>query len=258
VHKHFLNQRPTHEGISKVSKETNFQNQHVVITGGSSGIGRALARDLAARGARLTLVGRDRGKLEVAATELNGMAKIACVDVTDEVAVASLFAGIDHLDHLVTAAAGTARGTVVELEVAKARELFESKYWGQYHCAKYAAPKLATTGSMVLFSGWISRKPMPGVSTLAAVDAAIEALGRTLALEIAPKRVNVVTPGMIDTPLWGARLTSEQQREHFSKVGASLPVGRAGTAEDVAHAVRFLLENGFTTGAVIDVDGGQR
>jgi NAD(P)-dependent dehydrogenase (short-subunit alcohol dehydrogenase family) len=109
-----------------------------------------------------------------------------------------------------------------------------------------------------LFSGWVSRKPMAGTSTLASIDAAIEALGRTLALEIAPRRANVVMPGAIDTPLWGARLTPEQQREHFARIGQSLPVGRAGTALDVAHAVRFLLENGFTTGAVVDVDGGQR
>jgi NAD(P)-dependent dehydrogenase (short-subunit alcohol dehydrogenase family) len=238
--------------------EQNFRGQHVVITGGSSGIGLTLAEDLVQRGARVTLVGRDPAKLDAAARRLGSSASTAQVDVTDEQAVAAFFAAIDSLDHLVTAAAGTARGTVVELDVAKARALFESKYWGQYHCAKYAAPKLAATGSMVLFSGWISRKPMAGVSTLAAVDAAIEALGRTLALEIAPRRVNVITPGMIDTPLWSARLTPEQQRAHFAKMAETLPVGRAGTAADVAHAVRFLLENGFTTGAVIDIDGGQR
>jgi len=238
--------------------EQNFSNQHVVITGGSSGIGLRLAQDLAQRGARLTLVGRDADKLAQAAAQVSGPVQVASVDVTNEQAVASLFAGVDRLDHLVTAAAGTARGNVVDLDVATARALFESKYWGQYHCAKYAAPKLQTTGSMVLFSGWISRKPMAGASALAAVDAAIEALGRTLALEIAPCRVNVVTPGMIHTPLWDARLSPEQQQAHFAKVGQSLPVGRAGRAEDVAHAVRFLLENGFTTGAVLDVDGGQR
>lgn len=238
--------------------EQNFANQHVVITGGSGGIGLQLAQDLAARGARLTLLGRDADKLQRAAEQVQGTVQVASLDVADERAVAECFARLGKLDHLITAAAGTIRGTVVELEVAKARELFESKYWGQYHCAKYAAPLMSATGSMVLFSGWISRKPMAGVSTLAAVDAAIEALGRTLALEIAPRRVNVITPGMIDTPLWGARLTPEQQKAHFEKVGASLPVGRAGTAQDVAHAVRFLMENGFTTGAVIDVDGGQR
>lgn len=238
--------------------EQNFAHQHVVITGGSSGIGLQLAQDLAARGARLTLLGRNLDKLQQAAQQVDGPVQVSSVDVTDEPAVARFFEQAGPLDHLVTAAAGTVRGTVVELETARARELFESKYWGQYHCAKHAAPRLAASGSIVLFSGWISRKPMAGVSTLAAVDAAIEALGRTLAMEIAPRRVNVITPGMIDTPLWAARLKPEQQRAHFEKIAATLPVGRAGNAQDVAHAVRFLLENGFTTGAVIDVDGGQR
>lgn len=238
--------------------EQNFANQHVVITGGSSGIGLCLAQDLARRGARLTLLGRDLAKLEQAAAQVEGPVQVASLDVTDEAAVASFFANLGPLDHLVTAAAGTVRGTVVELEVSKARALFESKYWGQYLCAKYAAPRLAARGSIVMFSGWISRKPMAGVSTLAAVDAAIEALGRTLALELAPRRVNVITPGMIDTPLWSARLSAEEQRTHFERIGQALPVGRAGTPQGVAHAVRFLLENGFTTGAVLDVDGGQR
>lgn len=239
--------------------EQNFLGQNIIITGGSGGIGLALGRHLLARGAgKVVLTGRDRDKLARAAESLGPRAETATFDVTNEDQVAGFFSRQTHIDHLVTAAAGTARGLVTELEVAKARALFESKYWGQYLCCKYGAPKLAPRGSIVLFSGWISRKPMAGVSTLAAVDAAIEALGRTLALEIAPRRVNTVVPGMIDTPLWAARLSPEEQRAHFDRIGANLPVGRAGHAEDIAHACRFLMENGFTTGAVLDVDGGQR
>ncbi|MFY7906390.1 MAG: SDR family NAD(P)-dependent oxidoreductase, partial [Burkholderiaceae bacterium] len=122
----------------------------MVITGGTSGIGLCLAHHLAERGARLTLIGRDQAKLEQAAAQVQGPVRVASVDVTQEQAVAEFFEGLDHLDHLVTAAAGTVRGTVAELEVAQARALFESKYWGQYHCAKYAAPKLNAHGSMVL------------------------------------------------------------------------------------------------------------
>jgi NAD(P)-dependent dehydrogenase (short-subunit alcohol dehydrogenase family) len=241
--------------------ESNFAGQRIVITGGSGGIGIALTRDLVARGGQVVLVGRDRERLAAASRAVGpypaGAVEMSAFDVADEAAVEAFFVSQPPLDHLVTGAAGTVRGTLIELEVAKARALFESKYWGQYLCAKYAAPRLKPTGSMVLFSGWISRKPIAGVSTLAAVDAAIEALGRTLAIELAPRRVNVVTPGMIDTPLWSARLSPDEQKAHFARIAQSLPVGRAGTAEDVAHAVRFLLENGFTTGAVIDVDGGQ-
>jgi len=239
--------------------EQSFTGQAIVITGGAGGIGMTLARDLLQRGvSRIVLTGRDGDKLARAAESLGSRVETAVFDVTDEAQVAAFFALQPIIDHLVTAAAGTVRGLVTELDVAKARALFESKYWGQYLCCKYGAPRLAERGSIVLFSGWISRKPMAGVSTLAAVDAAIEALGRTLALEISPRRVNTVVPGMIDTPLWAARLSQGEQKAHFQKVGAGLPVGRAGLAEDVAHACRFLMENGFTTGATLDVDGGQR
>lgn len=158
----------------------------------------------------------------------------------------------------VTAAAGTLRGRLVDLETASARSLFESKFWGQHHCAKYAATRLAQAGSITLLSGWISRKPMPGLGTLAAIDGAIEALVRVLAIELAPVRVNAVVPGQIDTPLWRARLTPDEQAAYFADLGNKLLVGRAGRAEDVADAIIFLMLNGFTTGSILDVDGGQQ
>ena len=235
-----------------------FSGQRVIITGGSSGIGLATARAVVTRGGSVVLTGRDRQKLINSASEFGSSAETHVLDVTDESAVAAFFEQIGLFDHLITAAAGTARGKVIELDTKIARGLFESKYWGQYHCVKYGVPHMSLSGSITLFSGWISRKPAVGVSTLAAVDAAIEALARTLALELAPIRVNAITPGMIDTPLWSARLTPEQQREHFETIGKNLPVGRAGTAEDIAHALIFLMENGFTTGSTLDIDGGQR
>lgn len=239
--------------------ERTFDRQHIVITGGSGGIGLALVGDLLARGAgKVVLTGRGTNKLAHAAKSLGSRVETAAFDVTSEDQVARFFSGQPVVDHLVTAAAGTARGSVPELEVAKAGALFESKHWSQYLCRKYGAPRLAERGSSVLFLGWISRKPIAGVSTLAAIDAAIDALGRTLALEIAPCRVNPVVPSMINTPLWAACLSQGEQMAHFQIVGAGLPVGRAGLAKDVAHACCFLMENGFTTGATLDVDGGQR
>lgn len=236
----------------------SFDGQKVVITGGSSGIGLAIAKSVVARNGQVILIGRNQDKLVQSAAELGNLATTYVLDVTEEKSVEKLFQALGSFDHLVTAAAGTVRGKVTELDTTLARSMFESKYWGQYHCVKYGAPNMRSSGSIVLFSGWISRKPAVGVSTLAAVDAAIEALARTLALELTPIRVNAITPGMIDTPLWGTRLTPEQQREHFDNIAKSLPVGRAGTANDVAHAVMFLLENRFTTGSVLDIDGGQR
>jgi NAD(P)-dependent dehydrogenase (short-subunit alcohol dehydrogenase family) len=189
---------------------------------------------------------------------LGSAASTIQLDVTDEDAVKTAFAGIDRIDHLVTAAAGTLRGRLVDLDTRQARQLFEVKYWGQHHSIKYAAPRMVPRGSVVLFSGWISRKPAAEMSTLAAIDGAIEALARTLALELAPVLVNAITPGQIDTPLWRSRLSETDARAHFDRVAHGHPVGRVGTADDVAQAILFLMANGFMSGAVLDIDGGWR
>jgi NAD(P)-dependent dehydrogenase (short-subunit alcohol dehydrogenase family) len=203
-------------------------------------------------------MGRTSERLTAARKALGSAASTVQVDVTDEDALKTAFANIDRIDHLVTAAAGTLRGRVVDLDARHARQLFESKFWGQHHCLKYAAPRMAADGSVVLFSGWVSRKPAVEMSTLAAINSAIEALARTMALELAPVRVNAITPGQIDTPLWRSRLSEAEVRAHFDRVASALPVGRVGTADDVAHAVLFLMTNGFMTGAVLDIDGGWR
>jgi NAD(P)-dependent dehydrogenase (short-subunit alcohol dehydrogenase family) len=236
----------------------SLQGRTVVITGGSSGIGLATACEVVALGGRVILAGRSADKLERACQALGTAACAVQLDVTDERAVEEAFRKIERIDHLVTAAAGSLRGRQADLDTALARELFESKFWGQHHCVKYATPRMALDGSMVLFSGWVSRKPAIDMSTLAAVDGAIEALGRTLALELAPIRVNTVTPGQIDTPLWRNRLSESAAQAYLDKVALSHPVGRAGTAEDVASAILFLMRNGFMSGAVLDIDGGWR
>jgi NAD(P)-dependent dehydrogenase (short-subunit alcohol dehydrogenase family) len=237
----------------------NLDGKTIAITGGSSGIGLETA--LAAREAgagHIVLMARSPDRLAEAAAALGTDVRTITLDVTDERAVARAFDEIGPLDHLVTAAAGTYRGRITETDTTPARALFESKYWGQHHCLKHAGPRMRPGGSITLFSGWISRKPMVSTGTLAAIDAAIEALGRVAALELAPTRVNVVVPGMIDTPLWAARLDDAGRKQHFERVGAALPVGRAGTGRDVAQAILFLMTNGFVTGTVLDVDGGQR
>lgn len=236
----------------------NLRGQMVVITGGSSGIGLAAARMAVARGASVVLMGRALEKLERARDELGPAASAIQIDVTDEAMVRDRFARLERVDHLITAAAGSLRGRIVDLDTQRARALFEGKFWGQHHCVKYAAPRMSPGGSITLFSGWVSRKPALEMSTLAAVDGAIEALARNLALELAPIRVNAITPGQIDTPLWRGRLSETEAKAYFDRVAQSHPVGRAGTADDVAQAVLFLMQNGFMSGAVLDIDGGWR
>ena len=235
-----------------------FGGRTVVITGGASGIGLATARMIVDRGGRVILMGRSLGRLKAAQAELGAAAATIELDVTDEDAVRRAVTGIERIDHLITAAAGTLRGRLIDLDTQRARELFDTKFWGQHHCIKYAASRMAADGSVVLFSGWISRKPAVEMSTLAAVDGAIEALARTLALELAPVRVNAITPGQIDTPLWRSRLSETEAQAHYDCVAHAHPVGRVGTANDVAQAILFLMMNGFMTGAVLDIDGGWR
>ncbi|MEJ1978352.1 MAG: SDR family oxidoreductase [Acetobacteraceae bacterium] len=241
-----------------VHESERFSGRRVVITGGSSGIGLATARMVVGCGGSVVLMGRSAERLAAAHAELGAAASVVQLDVTDESAVERVFADIGTIDHLITAAAGSLRGRLVDLDTRRARALFEAKFWGQHHCVKYAAPHMVADGSIVLFSGWVSRKPAVEMSTLAAVDGAIEAFARSLALELAPVRVNAITPGQIDTPLWRARLSEGEAQSYFDRIARAHPVGRAGTAEDVAQALLFLMQNGFMTGAVLDIDGGWR
>jgi NAD(P)-dependent dehydrogenase (short-subunit alcohol dehydrogenase family) len=245
-------------GAAARARVETFRDRVVVVTGGGSGIGLATAQMVADQGGSVILMGRSAETLRRAADEIGPGASIQPLDVTDEKAVERAFAGIGRIDHLVTAAAGSLRGRLVDLDTAKARALYETRFWGQHHCVKYAVPRMSRDGSIVLFSGWVSRQPAPERSTLAAVDSAIEALARTLARELAPIRVNALVPGQIDTPLWRARLTEREARAYFAGIAAGHPVGRVGTADDVAEAILFLLGNGFTTGGVLDIDGGWR
>lgn len=239
--------------------EKQMIGQRVVITGGSSGIGLATARRALDDGAdSVVLMSKTQSKLEEAEQSLGARVSSYAVDVTDEKAVEQAFKSLGQVDHVVLAAAGTYRGVIAEMDFQAARALFESKFWGQQYCLKHAANKMQSGGSITLFSGWISRKPMIGTGTLAAVDGAIESLTRVASLELSPVRVNAITPGQIDTPLWSARLSDEEKKAYFDKLGKQLPAGRSGTADDVAHAVHFLMTNSFVTGAIIDVDGGQQ
>ncbi len=177
--------------------------------------------------------------------------------MTREDEVRDFFAGIGTLDHLVTTAASGVTGSFLELDSAAAREVFESKFWGQYLAARYGAPRIEPGGSITMFAGVASEKPLPGLVAYAAVNGAIEGLCRTLALELAPVRVNVVSPGIVMTPAY-AGMSEEERHALFATLAGQLPVRRVGQPGDVAQTVLYLLRNGYTTGTVICVDGGHR
>ncbi|OBA02172.1 short-chain dehydrogenase [Paenibacillus polymyxa] len=232
-----------------------MQNQKIVIIGGSSGIGLETAKQVISLGAEVVIASRSEDKLHKAKEMLGPRATIYVLDTTDEQQVQSFFEKVGSYDHLIVSAAETSGGSFLQSETTAARQLFENKFWGQYYAAKYGASQLSNQGSITLFSGVVAYKPMIGSSALGAVNAAVSNLGQTLALELAPIRVNVVSPGIIDTPS-RSKMPENTRNQFYNTVANKLPVNRVGLAEDVARGVLYLIENQFVTGTILHVDGG--
>jgi NAD(P)-dependent dehydrogenase (short-subunit alcohol dehydrogenase family) len=232
--------------------------QRILIIGGSNGMGLATARSLARQGAEVLIAGRSQDKLDAALAGIEGRAAGYVADFTDPASLAALFQRVGRIDHLVLAAsANAAWGPFSAIDATALRAALEGKLIGYWQSLQAALPHLRRDGSVVMLSGAASRTAMPGTAGLAAVNGAITQLGQTLARELAPLRVNVVSPGLVDTPAYDG-LPVEAKAGMFAGAAKSLPVGRTGTPEDVAEAIVYLLGNGFTTGALLDVDGGAR
>ncbi|MGW0926068.1 SDR family NAD(P)-dependent oxidoreductase [Streptomyces sp. NPDC002755] len=193
----------------------------VVLIGGGSGIGLRVAHHAVAAGSRVVLGGRTEDRLARAADEGGGgdAVRLRTVDVTAGESLAAFFAEVDRVDHLFTTAATYRVGPLKELSAADAESPFTSKFWGQYHAVRHAAPKLSEDASVVLMSGAAgARRPVPA-SAYAACNAAIEGLGRGLAIELAPVRVNVVSPGTVDGHLWAGRPAADRDAASPSTSG---------------------------------------
>ncbi|MGG2095024.1 SDR family oxidoreductase [Bacillus sp. S13(2024)] len=232
-----------------------LNNKKIVIIGGSSGIGLETARLALLQGAEVIIASRSEEKLQRAKDQLGGNITAYILDTTQEQQVQSFFEQVGTIDHLVVTAAETSGGSFIDTDTAAARQLFENKFWGQFYSAKYGASKIAENGSVTLFSGVVAYKSMVGSATLGAVNAAVSNLGQTLALELAPIRVNVVSPGIIDTPS-RSKMAEEVRNTFYTDLGNKLPARRVGQAEDVAQAVLYVMQNGFVTGTVLHVEGG--
>lgn len=232
-----------------------LKGKKIVIIGGSSGIGFETAKQVIAQGAEVIIASRSKNKLQNAKEQLGASATAFILDTTQEQQVQSFFEKVGQFDHLVVSAAETSGGSFLHTNTAQARQLFENKFWGQYYAAKYGAPKTLPHGSITLFSGVVAYKSMVGSSILGAVNAAVSNLGQTLALELAAIRVNIISPGIIDTPS-RSKMPEETRNHFYATVGNKLPVKRIGRAEDVAQSVLYLLQNSFVTGTVLHVEGG--
>jgi NAD(P)-dependent dehydrogenase (short-subunit alcohol dehydrogenase family) len=233
-----------------------LQNQKIVVIGASQGMGFATAQLLASQGNEIVIASKTREKIEKAALEIGGKTKAKTLDFTDELAVKNFFEEVGKFDHLVLIGAGLpAWGTFTKLESQALKNAFETKFFGYYYSAKHAIPHLRKDGSIVMTIGGAARKAIAGTSGVAAVNGAILAMGRTMSIELAPLRVNIVSPGLVDTPAYNW-MDEEQKSAFFKQMGGQLPVGRVGKPEEVAHVIETVLDNNYITGSVIDVDGG--
>ncbi|TQM36642.1 SDR family oxidoreductase [Pseudonocardia cypriaca] len=233
----------------------DLEGSRVVLLGGTSGIGFATAEAAAERGAEVTVVSGNPASVERALAALPTGTRGHAVDLNDPAQVQSLFAGLD-LDHLVyTAGEPLALMPVAELDLDRARAFFGLRYFGVLAAVHAAAPHIRAGGSITLTTGTASVRPGPGWSVAASICGAVEALTRTLAVELAPIRVNAVQPGVIRSPLWSGM--SEAGREQmYREVGASLPAGRVGEVEDIAAGYLSLMTQPYATGTILTLDGG--
>jgi NAD(P)-dependent dehydrogenase (short-subunit alcohol dehydrogenase family) len=229
----------------------------VVVVGGSSGIGLGVARAAVAEGAEVVLVGRSPEKLLEASRALGDppSVKTITVDITREEDVARAFAETGAFDHLVVTAANLAYAPIASFDLAAARACVESKLVAAILLAKHACGRVKPGGSLTFTSGQAKDRARPKGAVVAAVNGALGSLARALAVEMAPTRVNVVSPGVVDTPIWTA-IVGDDKGAVFEQTARRLPVGRIGTTADLAQAYLFLMQNEFTTGTTLHVDGG--
>lgn len=210
-----------------------------VVLGGTSGIGAELTQQLTSENAIVHVASRKTG-----------------LDISDEQSVYHYFETIGAFDHLiVTAGSYAPAGKVVDVDISQAKYAFDTKFWGAISAAKHGARYIKKGGSITLTSGMLSRKVVANTYVKAAINAAIEATTKVLAKELAPIRVNAISPGLTKTEAYQG-MNEVDRNAMYERTQSSLPVGKVGEASDIAQAYRFVINNTYTSGSVIDVDGG--
>jgi NAD(P)-dependent dehydrogenase (short-subunit alcohol dehydrogenase family) len=236
-----------------------LSGKQVVVFGGSSGVGLGVARAVLERGAHVAIVSRSSRKLEAAAASLGDRSRVKAIgaDISREADVARVFAEIGPVDHVVaTAGAAPLVAPVGDLELEAVRAFFDAKLISSITLAKHASRALKPGGSITFTSGINKdRPPVPGGSVVTTIAGSFDYLARALALELAPTRVNVVSPGWVDTPMWD-ELVGSAKTGMWQELAKRLPAGRVGTPADIALAYVYLMESEFTTGTTLNVDGG--
>ncbi|WP_292477981.1 SDR family oxidoreductase [Mesorhizobium sp.] len=240
---------------------TSLNGKRIIVVGGSSGIGFGVAAAALESGAQVVIVGRSADKLKAAEQRLAGAGRVTGIaaDMADEGDVARLFDAVGAFDHLV-ATAGTPppNDPIGETDMHFVRQFVDGKLIGTVMLAKHAVRTLNKGGSITFTSGINKdRPPVPGGSVVSAIAGSFTYFARALALELAPTRVNIVSPGWVDTEMWD-EIVGDAKAGYFDQMGARIPAGRVATPADVAPAYRYLMQSQFMTGETLHIDGGQR
>ena len=231
-----------------------LKSQRVVVIGGSSGIGFAVAAGALAEGAEVVVGSSGADKVASAAARLGAGASGHAIDVKDDASVAAFFDTVGAFDHLVFTAGDWNRpggGTVADLDLATAPEAMSVRFWGALRAIKQARHTLSAQGSITLTDGMLAHRPMKGALLSTAFAGAAEHLARSLAMDLAPIRVNCVCPGLVLT-----ELTAGWPKEVLQRFVAAQPIARGADPDEVAQAYLYLMRGSYTTGQVLRVDGG--
>ena len=229
-----------------------LKNKKVVVFGGTSGIGLATIKLLLKAGvSKVYAISRSPNKVKIKKKQLI----LETADVLDETSLKKLFKKIGNYDVLISTATGGERaiGPFLTMNMKGYRDSFD-KLWGYANVVRYGVRQLKKNGNVVLVSGSPARKSKPGFSAISATGGAVEAFVRSITEELSPIRINLVSPGIIDTPM--SPLKGKQRKDFYKSATKNNIIKRAGTPEEVAKALIFAIENEFITGTTIDVDGG--
>ena len=237
-------------------KETSFTGSHVMIFGGSSGIGLSAARQAKEAGARVTIIGSDAARTASVAMQQGFEWRNA--DITDKEAIEAALADVERVDHLVLLAGSFVAGKIMEAEPVYLRRAFDERIWASVDILRTLGNRLSDNASVTFISGILADRPNAmGTAVLAAASSAMEGLARGLALELAPRRFNTLSPGTTNTALLG-RTLGDARDGYVSSLSAKLPLKEIVSADAAGAAVLFLMQNPFMNGEVLHIDGGQR
>lgn len=233
----------------------NIDGRKALVFGGTSGIGLAAVIRLADGGAAVTAFGRSAGNIADARRQAPESVRFEQVDVLDRDALARTFAAHAPFDILVNAATGGERaaGPFLSMDLDGFQGSFR-KLWGYTNTVRLGAAHMSDDGTIVLVSGFPARRTVPGYIAISTVGNAVEGFVRGMAAELAPRRINVVSPGVIDTPMFG--MSGAARDQFFDGATANHLIPRAGSADEVADGILFVIGNDFVTGTTVDVDGG--